>query len=80
MKRTLVVGGSIGVVVLLMLAMFPAVVSAQTIESNESQRNVFQYFIEKIKNKNLDLGGLIDAIRLVIFWFIIVTTLFFCGH
>ena len=80
MKKKIVVGGSIGVVVLLMLAMFPAVVSAQTIESNESQRNVFQYFIEKIKNKNLDLGGLIDAIRLVIFWFIIVTTLFFSGH
>ena len=30
MKRKLIVGGSVGAVVLLVLAMFPAVVSAQT--------------------------------------------------
>ena len=44
------VSGSIGAGVLLILALFPAVVSAQAINVNEKQTNIFQQMKEKIKN------------------------------
>lgn len=49
MKKKLVVGGSVGAVVILILAAFPAVASAQTIKTNA----INKIFFEKPKNMNL---------------------------
>ena len=48
--RMMVVGGSIGAVALLVLAMFPTIVSAQTVKSNEIRSNIFQHFKDRTNN------------------------------
>ena len=54
------VSGSIGAGVLLILALFPAVVSAQTINLNERQTNIFQQIKEKIKNTDWKPGDILN--------------------
>ncbi|MCX6666527.1 MAG: hypothetical protein NT038_10815 [Euryarchaeota archaeon] len=59
-RRILMVSGSIGAGVLLILALFPAVVSAQTINLNERQTNIFQQIKEKIKNTDWKPGDILN--------------------
>ena len=59
MKRLLVVGGSIGASVILVLAMFPTVVSAQTVKSNEMKTNIVQQIKERIKDLVWEPGDII---------------------
>lgn len=65
MKRMLVVGGSVGVGVLLVLAMLTSVVSAQAVKSDEKRTNVFQQIKEKMEN-NWVPGDIISSIFLLI--------------
>ena len=77
MKKKIVVGGSIGAVFLLVLAMFPAVVSAQAIFSNKNIKE-----LKNIENKDIEVvkklfsfiwypGELIDNIILfLVSWFL----------
>jgi len=56
MKGKLMLVGSVGAGVLLILALFPAVVSAQSIKSNEMKTNILQQIKEKIKNTDWKPG------------------------
>jgi len=58
--KTVLFLGSIGVGVLLILALFPGVVNAQTINLNERQINIFQQIKEKIKNNELKLSSILN--------------------
>jgi len=70
MKRTLVVVGSTGVIFLLMLAMFPSIVSAQKVQLNERQTNAFQQIKNRIENKLWEPGNFLDDIMVLIFMII----------
>ena len=52
MKRTMLVGGSIGAGVILVLAMLSSVVSAQTIKSDEIRTNIIQHFRDVVSKNN----------------------------
>ncbi|MCX6666525.1 MAG: hypothetical protein NT038_10805 [Euryarchaeota archaeon] len=60
MKKGLIVAGSIGAGVLLILALFPTVVCAQTVKSNEAQTNIIQQLKEKIKNTDWKPGDILN--------------------
>ncbi|MCX6665397.1 MAG: hypothetical protein NT038_04980 [Euryarchaeota archaeon] len=70
MGRRLVVVGVTGVIFLLILAMFPSIVSAQKVQLNETQKNVFQHFKDKIENKLWEPGNFLDDIMVLIFMII----------
>ena len=52
--------GSIGTSVLLILSMLTTVVSAQTMNVNERQTNIFQQIKEKIKNTDWKPGDILN--------------------
>jgi len=60
MTRRLIFVGSIGAGVLLILALFPAVVSAQKIKSNERQMNILQQIKEKMKDNDWKHGDILN--------------------
>ena len=55
--RKWIIGGSIGAGVLLILALFPAVVSAQTVKTSEIKTNILQQIKEKIKENDWKPGN-----------------------
>ena len=59
MNGKLMLVGSVGAGILLVLAMFSTVVSAQTMNVNERQTNLFQYLKEKIEKDKWFPGFLI---------------------
>ena len=59
-RRIWVVGGSMGAGILLVLAMFPTVVSAQTMNLNERQTDIFQHLKEKMKDTDWKPGDILD--------------------
>ena len=60
MKRSLIVGGSVLAVVILVLASFPSVVSVQATESTLNGRNyILQYIKGKIVENDWEPGTLI---------------------
>jgi len=60
MKRKLIFVGSVGAGILLVLAMFPTIVSAQAIKPNEIQTNILQQIKEKIKNNDWKPGDILN--------------------
>lgn len=79
-RRIWVVGGSIGAVVLLVLAMVSTIVSARVVESKELRSSIIHSFRDKIADSFWAPGDIIFMIRLIIFAFILMTTAFFSGH
>ena len=72
--RKIIVMGSVGAGMLLVLAMFSAIVSAQTLKSNEIQTNVFQQIREKITNGGWQPGEIIGFLA---YLFILLLILIF---
>jgi hypothetical protein len=70
-KRIWVVGGSIGAVALLVLAMFPTIVGAQTVKPNESQVNIFQHIKNKIADRLWIPGELLAILFDILISFIL---------
>jgi len=73
MKRSLIIGGSVGAVVLLVLAMFPSVVGAQKVKSTDIC--FYSIFLNEKKEKIGELhpliwypGKYID----ILIWFVLV--------
>jgi hypothetical protein len=56
MKKLIAMGGSVGVVVLLVLSVMPSVVSTQEMDVNEQQINISLYLKEKMKNNDWKTG------------------------
>jgi len=73
MKKTIIMMGSVGAGVLLILAMFSMVVSAQTVKSNEIRTNILQKIKDKIEDKlwipGEFLGILFDIFISLFLWF-----------
>ena len=59
-RRILMVSGSIGACVLLVLMTFPAIVNAQTVKTSEIKTNILQQIKEKIQNNDLKPGDILD--------------------
>ena len=72
MKRSLIVGGSMGVVVLLILATMPSVISSNAVKENFSQEKIqLNKLLEKMEESwipGLFIGLL--ALISIILWFI----------
>ncbi|MFH1101245.1 MAG: hypothetical protein V1726_04315 [Methanobacteriota archaeon] len=79
MRKILAVG-SIGVVVVLVLSSFSIIVNAQTIKSSEILSHFFEIIRNKTNNENLEQGGIIETIQLLIFAFLVMMSLFLKGY
>ena len=60
MNGKLMLVGSIGAGIFLILSMVTTVVSAQTMNLNERQNNIFQQIKEKMKNNDWKPGDILD--------------------
>ena len=65
MKRKIAVG-SIGAIIIILLASFSSVVSAQSTKPNEMRASIFQQIREKIIKSSFDPGALLYFIFLFI--------------
>lgn len=68
MKKIIMVG-SVGAGVILVLAMLTTVVNAQTEKSDGTQTNIFQYIQQlknKIENKLIQPGGIIFELFIIV--------------
>ncbi|MCX6665411.1 MAG: hypothetical protein NT038_05055 [Euryarchaeota archaeon] len=75
-RRMWVVWGSVGAVVLLVLAMFPSAVGTQIVKSNEKRINLIQSIRDRISKHEWAPGDIIMAIIL----FIVITIGFLKGE
>jgi len=80
MKRKWIIGGCVGAGVLLILAMFPSIVHAQTLNFKETRTNIIKVVRDKIIKNNLVQGGIIDTILTLIFMFFLFLEAFLTGH
>ena len=65
MKRNIAIG-SIGIILVIVLASFSSVASVQTTKSNDMKSNIFQQIREKIIKSSFDPGALLKIIYLFI--------------
>jgi hypothetical protein len=80
MKRILVVGGSIGAIILIVFAMIPSIASGHVVQLNEKKINIINSVKDKILNNDFELNGIIDTIYIIIIVFILITNAFLSGH
>ena len=80
MRRFLIVGGSVGAGVILVLAMLSTVVSAQTAKTDEKRNILIQSICNKIKNNNWASSGIIDNFLILIFMIFLFLEAFLTGH
>ena len=77
MKRIFVVGGSMVVGIILVLAMLTTSVSAQTVKSDEVQANIFQNIKNKISN-NIWFPG--EFLGILLYILIVLIVQFSLNH